>query len=116
MSGQLRQSLKHPGGAVSEVKPYPGFAEKPGVPTTEKGLAGCAVFTSDGSIKQPNVPGAITAPLRETITRRETDIPRNRMPPLPAYDVLFRPGESALNSVKNPGLQPGESAPISSNP
>jgi len=100
--------LEWPSGELSVVVPYPGFSEKPGVPVGDDAAAKIARFDSAGRQVSVPVPGRITpGPPVERLERREVPIPPARMPPLPQYDVLFRPGESALNSV-DPGLQPGE--------
>jgi hypothetical protein len=76
--------------------------------SAEKLREGVSTFDSAGSITQPNVPGALPAPPRETITLRIVDVPPARMPPDATYDARFVPGESSLIGVPMPGLQPGE--------
>jgi hypothetical protein len=113
VSAPLRQSLEWPSGDVSEVVPYRGFTEKPGVPvgdTVAERQSSVAAFDGAGRQVSVPVPGRIVpAPPPERLERRETPIPPGRMPPLPGgYNGRLAPGESARGAVVNPGLQPGE--------
>jgi len=119
MSAPKRQSLEFPSKDIAEVVPPPGYRERAGMPQPSSGpitpdrlRRGVAVFDSNGKVTQPNVPGAIPAPPRETITLQIVDVPVERMPPVAGgYNARFQPGVSSLISVPAPGLQPGESGP-----
>jgi hypothetical protein len=107
------RKLQFDSGDVWEAVPPPNYREANRVPQrSDGGTPPISAFDSAGRCVSVPIPGRITpAPPSERLERRETPIPAVRMPPDANYDARFKPGESSIISVPQPGLQPGESGP-----
>jgi hypothetical protein len=80
------------------VKLGPPITSTPGGDVFPKG-SGTVANPGLPSVKPRNLPAV---EIKEMLPER--------MPPDASYDQRFKPGESALNTVPMPGLQPGETA------